>query len=382
MTSSDLRHTVVYRHEKEFAAWPYNHGLWAFPPAGQPAGRRSDILVGFSRGPCDYSHPDGVRHSTVDARDGEYVLARSTDGGFSWPAENLVSWGSRATLLAQLRATPQPARSRADWSSPDFCLTAGFGIPPEGELDLAYIQWSTNRGLDWHAPVVVPTFGFKWVQAKPDFIVRPDGVILLFVTVRLHGGQPTGHVATERVASPASRFVAVYASPDHGETWNYLSSIIATSPDTGFTNRYYASPVLLPNGTILAAMRCQVDARNAWPEIFASADGGLSWTFVSRVSDWGGPTHLSLLSHGRLLAVYGRRSRPYGIRARTSADEGRTWSPELVLREDGGSWDLGYPRAVELGDGTVFAAYYFNGANDTVDCQGGVRHIAGTFFTP
>ena len=27
-------------------------------------------------------------------------------------------------------------------------------------------------------------------------------------------------------------------------------------------------------------------------------------------------------------------------------------------------------------------AYYFNRADDSIQCQGGVRHIAGTIFAP
>ncbi|MGB9718603.1 MAG: hypothetical protein ACPL4E_09215 [Thermoproteota archaeon] len=53
---------------------------------------------------------------------------------------------------------------------------------------------------------------------------------------------------------------------------------------------------------------------------------------------------------------------------------------EIVLRDDGGSPDLGYPRTVLLPDGRVLAVYYFNKAGDTVDCEGGVRHIAATIF--
>ena len=216
----------------------------------------------------------------------------------------------------------------------------------------------------------MPAFGFGWVQVKPDFLVRPDGLVLLFVTV----GRGDGRVG--------DRFVAVYGSPDNGLTWNYLSAIQPTTPDAPFVNRYYASPVLLPDGRILAALRCQIDARNAWPELVESADGGQSWRYVGRISDWGGPTHLLRLPDGRLLASYGYRVVPYGIRAKVSADDGRTWGPELILRDDAGSWDLGYPRAVNLAGGQVMVAYYTNRADDAVQCNGGVRHIAGTVFTP
>lgn len=203
--------------------------------------------------------------------------------------------------------------------------------------------------------------------------MRPDGVSLLFVTVARHGQ------TEERYGR---RFIAVYATPDRGLTWNYLSSIIPKSPDAGFVNRYYASPILLADGQILAALRCQIDARNAWPEVFASDDAGRSWNFLSRPSDWGGPTHLTLLDDGRILAVYGYRVAPYGIRARVSEDCGRTWGRELVLRDDAGSWDVGYPRTVKLSGGRVLVAYYFNRADDPTQCAGGIRHIAGTVFTP
>ncbi len=222
----------------------------------------------------------------------------------------------------------------------------------------------------------MPPFGFAHVQVKPDLLVRPDGLALLFVTVA------RADAAGKHGGKYGSRFVAVYASPDGGKTWRYLSSIRPDSPDSPFVDRYYASPVLLPDGRILVALRCQLDGTNAWPEVHESSDGGWTWRFVARVADWGGPTHLSRLEDGRLLAVYGYRVPPYGIRARVSGDDGRSWGRELVLRDDGGSHDLGYPRAVNLGGGQVLAAYYFNRADDPVQCNGGVRHIAATIFQP
>jgi hypothetical protein len=44
-----------------------------------------------------------------------------------------------------------------------------------------------------------------------------------------------------------------------------------------------------------------------------------------------------------------------------------------VLRDDGGSGDLGYPWACQLADGRALVAYYFNRGD-------GTRHIAGTFL--
>ncbi|MCB0126805.1 MAG: hypothetical protein KDE58_31315 [Caldilineaceae bacterium] len=46
------------------------------------------------------------------------------------------------------------------------------------------------------------------------------------------------------------------------------------------------------------------------------------------------------------------------------------------------TWDRGYPRAVNLESGEMMVVYYFNCADDAVQCNGGVYHIAGTVFTP
>ena len=85
---------------------------------------------------------------------------------------------------------------------------------------------------------------------------------------------------------------------------------------------------------------------------------------------------------GRVVCVYGYRMPPHGIRARVSEDGGRSWGAELVLRDDGGSWDLGYPRVIEHEEGKLLTVYYMNLASDPVQMNGGVRHIARTIFTP
>ncbi|MCY3864677.1 MAG: sialidase family protein [Chloroflexi bacterium] len=360
---ADAEHITIYYDPGYFAGWPFNHGFKAFSA--------TELLISFSRGPCNYAAPFDLKHDVVDARGGAYVTMRSTDGGRAWPLDELQSLGSRGDIERPLHLNPDAAPTEPlDWSAPDFFLTAGFGIPPQRHQNMGYIQVSRDRGHTWEGPYRMPDFGFGWLQVKPDYIVRPDGVPLLFVTVGITGPQR------------GSRLVAVYASPDSGISWNYLGAIMASSPDSRFVNRYYASPVLLADGRILVALRCQIDARNAWPEIFESPDGGRTWAFVSRPSDWGGPTDLTRLEDGRLLAVYGYRVPPYGIRARVSGDDGRSWGPELILRDDGGSWDLGYPRTALLADGKVISAYYFNRADDEILLDGGVRHIAATIFTP
>ena len=60
----------------------------------------------------------------------------------------------------------------------------------------------------------------------------------------------------------------------------------------------------------------------------------------------GHPYHAAALPDGRVFLVYGYRHPPFGIRARLLDPECRRFdTPELVLRDDGGGGDLGYPWA-------------------------------------
>ena len=80
------------------------------------------------------------------------------------------------------------------------------------------------------------------------------------------------------------------------------------------------------------------------------------------------------------MCVYGYRRPPYGLRARISPDRCVTWGEEIVLRDDGGSWDLGYPRTHLRADGSLVTVYYFNLKADPIQREGGVRHIAATLW--
>jgi hypothetical protein len=146
--------------------------------------------------------------------------------------------------------------------------------------------------------------------------------------------------------------------------------------------------VWLPSGRMLAAARVQHPPNGLWTELYESDDGGRAWRFAGRLNDHGAPAQLVTLPDGRLCAVYGYRRPPFGIRVRVSEDtEGRRWEPERILRGDGASDDLGYPRAGALPDGTVCTAYYFHDRRhpkprDVDQFHYGVRSIIATRFRP
>ncbi len=89
------------------------------------------------------------------------------------------------------------------------------------------------------------------------------------------------------------------------------------------------------------------------------------------------PPSLIQLEDGRLCLVFGDRQEPFSICARLSSDGGKTWSDRIVLRDDGGSRDIGYCRSVQRPDGKVVSVYYWNDA-----AHGPERYIAATIWTP
>ena len=120
--------------------------------------------------------------------------------------------------------------------------------------------------------------------------------------------------------------------------------------------------IQLKSGRILACIRAQKEG--LFTVYWCSSDdngktfGPMRPLAVPEGAFDGSPPHLLERAEGELVLVYGRRIPPYGQRARISRDGGESWSKEIVLREDGENWDLGYPASVECADGSLFTVYY------------------------
>jgi hypothetical protein len=242
------------------------------------------------------------------------------------------------------------------------------------------LRLSSDGGRTWRPTIMLPMSGLPSLSGQGSSMARADGMNLLALT----SVTPDGW----------TRRPLIYASPD-GRRWHFLSFMTPIqddgaavsekkgSPRFGAHRYFYPRPIPLPDGRIIASMRSQRDPTSVlWTEMFESDDGGRTWRFLSRVNDWGAPGDIVAMSDGRIACVYGYRLPPFGIRYRVSEDGGRTWGSEFILRDDGGSWDLGYPRVIEIGKGKLLTTYYFNLKNDPIQQNGGVRHIAQTIFEP
>jgi hypothetical protein len=373
---AEAEHGVAYRNEKAFCGWPFICGFWT--PAN------GDYLVAFQRRDTDYSDPGAIHHDEVAKVGPKILTLRSADKGRTWDPDSLqLLYDLGADQDALFRHSPPDYAGEppVDFTDPDVLVASGSTPDYFRPESRAWIRVSTDGGRSWRFPILAPSTGFPSVSGHASPLVRPDGTSLLFLTVATENGR--------------KRRPAVYAAVEGGAFWTFVSFITPDYDDGAAMSdhslglrfsphRYfYPRPLLLPNGQIICSVRCQRDPTSLlWTEIFASDDGGRTWAFLSRVNDWGAPGDLTRMADGRIACVYGYRLPPFGIRARLSEDEGRTWGRELVLRDDGGSWDLGYPRVVEPEPGTLLTVYYMNTRDDPIQLNGGVRHIAWTRFRP
>jgi hypothetical protein len=370
------RHGIVHRNDREFCGWPFISGFWT--PAN------GDYLLAYKKMDTDYSSADAINHDQVAKVGPKIFTIRSKDKGLTWDLDSrklLYDLGADQEKVFSNSRPDYAGESPVDFTDPDVLVASGATPDYFRPHSRAWVRVSTDGGQSWRHPILVPNAGFPSVTGHASPLVRKDGVSLLFLTVVTDDGW--------------KRRPAVFAAFDGGTNWTFVSYITPGQDDGASDNdrslpirfsghRYfYPRPILLPDGRILCSLRGQRDPTSVlWTEIFSSEDGGRTWSFLSRVNDWGAPGDLARMSDGRIACVYGYRLPPYGIRARISEDEGRTWGSEIILRDDGGSWDLGYPRVIEREPGSLLAIYYMNCKDDPIQANGGVRHVAWTVFNP
>jgi hypothetical protein len=381
--AKNLEHAIVYRREDEFASHPHVAGFWE-TAAGH-------LIASFSTRKVNYrGDPDSLSHNNLGRNPGSReVTVRSEDRGRTWREID----HSASDVRASQPAADEGPDSMAEIGPIDFLnkdvlvANSSTGFAPNSR---AFVRVSKDAGRTWSRSFLLPLDGLQSLGAINSAMVRPDGRCLLFMFEVSKDGW--------------NRHNLVYRSTDDGTTFHFLSFI--TPKDDPFAagtgnwenlpyafgghRWFYPRGYMLPNGRILCVLRCQRDPTgDMWTELYKSDDGGQTWQFRSRVNDFGAPGSLVRMGDERLVMIYGYRLPPFGIRAVVSEDEGVTWGSEIIVRDDGGSWDLGYPNAWLAAPGKVGVIYYFNSKDDPVQVEpggtlagaGGVRHIARSIFS-
>ncbi len=356
LMAQDAEHVKVYYEAGRFGGWPANHGMWIWG---------NEILVGYSRG--YYKDLGATRHHIDREKPEEFWLARSMDGGMTWRHEHPAQRGFLVPRGDALHGTETPGvtlpaiediKEPMDFTHPDFVLAFRMENVHAGT---SRFEYSYDRGKTWKGPYGLPNLGTAGTAARTDYIVNGKHDAFIFITV----GKKN-----KREGRPLCA-----RTTDGGVTWE-LVSWIGPEPD-GFA--IMPSTVRLGDTELLTTLRRR-EGTFRWISQWRSLDNGETWTQEDNPVDYvgeGNPPMLNKLHDGRLCLTYGLRAYPYSIRARLSVDKGKTWGPQIVLREDGTDRDTGYVRSVQRLDGKMVTTYYISDER-----TGPERYIGATIWDP
>ncbi len=204
-----------------------------------------------------------------------------------------------------------------------------------------------------------------WGPRIPVTVSAPHGPILLRDGTLLYVGKANaewvnGEYRPSMTALHGGR-IRVLASTDDGLSWQESGML----PDIPGASYHEPHAIELADGSILALIRVHPAPTEAnrrphfqiWKTV--SPDRGRTWSAPEYVAE-GSPPHLLRHSSGAIVCTQGYRTKPYGIRAIVSRDEGTSWE-EVVLDDSQPGGDLGYPASVELADGAVYTVFYRDG---------------------
>jgi hypothetical protein len=351
---------VIYKDDRFYSAFP--------SIVRRPNG---ELLVAFRRAPerrklgaRTYAHTDPNSY---------LVLVRSRDDGKTWSQTPELIYadpfgGSQDPCMVQLRDhsilcttyrwammyTSSPDRvPHAAWSGSFACLGGA-------------ILRSKDGGGSWEGPLIPPhiagdptvdIFGNPLPAANRGALCEGRDGRLYWVVVANTSGKPD-HTAAH-----------LLISPDKGSTWQYSCPVASDDKITFNETSLYETP----RGDLVAFMRTEDFGDHT--AIARSTDHGRSFQHWQDAGFQGHPHYALRLPDKRVLLVYGYRHPPFGIRARVLDPEcaHAASAPEIILRDDGGNGDLGYPWAALLSKHRALVVYYFNSGD-------GTRHIAGTWI--
>ena len=357
----NMEHLILYKDPGAYSCFPAvakdgRGGLWvSFRRAG------GFSLEAVKQG--KYDHVDkGARIALLHSEDGgrtwgeaKILPAFDPERGEQDPSVQVLDDGTLMINFFQWFVVPEEEKHRLNY--PARQQIDGSWSDVEGP----FVIRSRDRGRTWGDIIPVPSSPLPRAGTSDAVLELPDGTLVMGI----YGADYGDNVC--RSYSVLSR--------DGGETWGEPARI-ARDP-AGEVSFEEPGITRTADGRLLALIRAGKPGQYQYLYQAVSNDQGQTWTDLHQTPLWGHPASVLQLKDGRLLASYGYRREPFGIRACLSEDGGRTWEidREFILRDDGVTRDLGYPCTAQLDDGTLLTVYYIHG-------EDGIRHIAGTLWSP
>jgi hypothetical protein len=348
-------HGVVCSMPTEFLGyfgWPSVARLDDGTLVAVASGLRSEHVCPFGRTVLCTSADEGrtwtaprvLNDGPLDDRDAGVVCLGDRRLLVTWFSSDTRRYYSSEWIQSIVRALPP--EKQAWWAAGMARMTDDAKARFEG----AWLRVSADGGDTWGPPVRAP------LNSPHGPIRRRDGSLLYL-------GKECGTFE----GLGGGRVVAM-ASNDSGSTWSALGAVPLV-PGTDWNSYHEAHVAELPDGQLIGTIRLQncagpngdvtkvglIDFSVLQTE---SADGGRTWSVPHGLGFHGSPPHILWHSSGRLVLTYGYRLAPFGQRVALSADGGRTWQSDWLLRDDGPDGDLGYPATVELTGGELLSVYY------------------------
>jgi hypothetical protein len=398
----DVGHVVVGGGPDLVCHWPRQGGIWHWG---------DEILVAYIESPCEYKEEREVGHGQDGIWKRGYVrLRRSLDGGLTWSDAGKV-FDNSLPLQQQRRVLHLDEyhhenitghvgakRESIDMSNPDAILIMGRAWCgdeiklPDGTTardNVTYCYRSPDRGLRWEEvpSIVWPNCTRTVVELANNTLKLGAHRLVCWVV---------GSEGIEGVIGAGTYSPQLYASEDDGVTWDFYTEVFHDA--TARIAASYPHVVALPSGRWLCFLGCWRQSLGCghqhgrprdirWTSLCVSDDEGLNWSEPRRMHSWSVSPFPILLNDGRLVVIYMRRvPDPTGLYAIVSEDEGLHWSPPACIRDDIPACgprefiDGGYPVAIQMDDGRIFTAYYWQHDDPDVPWYGGRKFIAGTFL--
>ena len=351
---------VIYKDDRFYCSFP--------SIVRRPDG---ELVVAFRRAPDRRRWGDpNVTHTDPNSY---LMLVRSRDGGQTWSRTPELIYanpfgGSQDPCMVQLRDGSILCSSYG-WAllQSDAAARLAKVFRYESYVFLGgYLLRSKDGGHSWQGPIIPPPTPGETVF---DPFGQPVPASNRGAMCQGKGGKLYWAVASKTSTAPGPAGTHLLISSDMGSTWSY-SCPVATDAKVTFNE---TSLYETPKGALVAFMR--TEGYNDHTAVARSKDHGQSFERWEDAGFQGHPHYALGLPDGRVLLVYGYRHPPFGIRARVLDAECTNFASaaEIVLRDDGGDGDLGYPWAALVSKHRALVVYYLNVGN-------GTRHIAGTLL--